>query len=559
MYPIFKRHVISNGYDRDGKTVELLCQMEEFASYYANITMGRERCDQLKVILDNIAKLNASVVNPLLLSMYDDYAQGAFTMDDFVAMAKLLESYILRRSVVDAPANSLNKFFLTLMGRLGAIQKKSGNYREAFESFLSAEAGTNRRFPTDEEFSNSLLTRDAYHFRRCFYLLRELELMHHPKDTWNLDQDVYTIEHVMPQNALAHEEWTAALSNDERENFELICNNLGNLTLTAYNSELSDGTFEEKKARIVGGYDKECLVISKAVKDATIWTPQEIENRAIALAKDAVKRWGYPTVTRGQIATYSTPATKLDKSDRTAITLSTLVEAGFLSAGTVLVPASTHIDMCATVGENGTITLSNGEVLESPSKAAVRASELTGNGSGARNGWRFWRIENGPVIDGLRSKLAQDNPETDRSIFLSTFWTGFYEYCEELPGFIETFGSKINSSAVKDHWSYYGLNIPGVHLEALVGRRDGYVGVQIWFAERNIYAPFIERKTELESNELSALADQIEWGELDANRKTRLVIARHSCDLNEDSPNDLYPIIADWMWKMRRAVLRVFG
>ena len=41
--------------------------------------------------------------------------------------------------------------------------------------------------------------------------------------------------------------------------FQHLVHSISNLTLTltAYNSELSNGTFEQKKARTKGGYDNE--------------------------------------------------------------------------------------------------------------------------------------------------------------------------------------------------------------------------------------------------------------------------------------------------------------
>lgn len=44
----------------------------------------------------------------------------------------------------------------------------------------------------------------------------------------------------MPLNALASAEWREMLGDDCERVYEELVNTLGNLTLTAYNSELSD-------------------------------------------------------------------------------------------------------------------------------------------------------------------------------------------------------------------------------------------------------------------------------------------------------------------------------
>ena len=559
IYAIFKRHVKSRGYDKDGRIVELLRQMEDFAHHYACITKGGEKDPDLKRALDGIAKLNATVVNPLLLLFYDDYAAGAFGMEDFVAMAELLESYILRRAVVDAPTNSLNKFFASLIAKMNRVQDEGGDYREAFECFLLAEAGTSRRFPTDEEFENALVTRDLYHFRRCFYLLRGLEKMHHPKDTWELDPAAYTIEHVMPQNARAHEEWSRVLGDEGQENFESICNNLGNLTLTAYNSELSDGTFEQKRKRIVGGYDKECLVISKAVKDAEEWTPATIAKRARTLAKDAIVRWPYLSVTAATAEKYDFKPEKEPKARLKTLVFRSLVDTGVIVPGTVLVPVSERYDMRATVTNKGTIRLLNGEEFASPSRAAIRTAELSGGSTGARNGWNFWRVDGGKVLNDLRKKYLCGGQEGDRAQFLAAWWTGFYDYCGEQPGFAEVFGDPVECTAVKKAWSDFWLGVPKVHICALVTKRDGWAGAQMWFSDRETYAKLYGRKTELERGPLAGMVDSLQWNDLDADRKTRVVIARRPCDFDTDDWEDLYATVVEWLYAMRAAIFEVFG
>ena len=159
VYRVFKRHVFENGYDKDDRMKELLEEMECFARYYAAITSGAETQPQLKAGFDNLSRLGWSVLNPLLMSFYQDYEADAFGLDDFVSMVRTVESYIFRRAVCDAPTNSLNKFLPSVIARLNKVQEEGGNYREAFESMLLLEAGTARRFPTNAEFGRALRTR----------------------------------------------------------------------------------------------------------------------------------------------------------------------------------------------------------------------------------------------------------------------------------------------------------------------------------------------------------------------------------------------------------------
>lgn len=294
VYRLFKQHVRNGGYDQPGQMSSLLKDIRRFADYYACITAGACKDEEIKSILDRIVWLEASVVNPLFMAFFENYEDGTFTHEDFVSMLRTTESYLFRRAVCDVPTNSLNKFFPSIIARLKTVKGQGGNYREAYEAFLLSEANTARRMPDDAEFERALKTRDCYAFRRGRYLLATLENSYHPKDSLELMGSNYTIEHIMPRNALAHVEWTNMLGEEYQRVYDELINNLGNLTLTAYNAELSDASFAEKKARAIGGFDNDYLVISSDLHDTNVWNEQTIRARSKRLAKRALEVWPMP-------------------------------------------------------------------------------------------------------------------------------------------------------------------------------------------------------------------------------------------------------------------------
>ena len=58
--------------------------------------------------------------------------------------------------------------------------------------------------------------------------------------------------------------------------FTAHVNRLRNWTLTAYNSELSDGLFKQKRDRIIGGYQDEYLSISRELREAETWNAESL-------------------------------------------------------------------------------------------------------------------------------------------------------------------------------------------------------------------------------------------------------------------------------------------
>ncbi len=557
IYHIFKRHVYDRGYDKDDRIVELLREMERFAKYYACITRGAETSPERARILANLRRLDVTVVNPLLLSIYDDHDQGAFDDEGFLQMLNLVESYVFRRSICDVATNSLSKFLPSVIAKLNKVQDEGGDYVEAFESFFFLEDGTARRFPDNAEFYNALITRDAYHYRRSLYLLANLENMHHPKDPMNLWDGNFTIEHVMPQNALSAPGWKKDVENMDEETFSTLLNNLGNLTLSAYNSELSDDSFQDKKKRFVGGYGKDYLVISDAMRKSDSWGKTQIADRAKELAYEAEKRWRYLNVDAATAEKYIQKKSS-EISGRSKI-FKNLFEDGLVSSGTVLVPKSDSYSITATVTDSGLLQLPNGETFKSPSYAATRVIALTTGGKGARNGWKFWRVgTDGPVLDELRSQYLLSKGErvtSDVKSFRIAFWDGFYDFCANSEAFTSCFNDPSDRADNPDAWASFGIGTPNMHISALVTTFEESYGVELWVDNLEIYEKVLLLKPEFDNKWLEETGVRVEWDDYEEDKKSRHIVARSTANFDDDDWNAIYQWMVDWMFRIRELAL----
>ena len=83
----------------------------------------------------------------------------------------------------------------------------------------------------------------------------------------------------MPQNPKMSAEWQAELGADWKEIQKKYLHTIGNLTLTAYNSEMSDHSFMEKMD-MDGGFKQSALRLNKYVVMQTKWTEKQIQERA---------------------------------------------------------------------------------------------------------------------------------------------------------------------------------------------------------------------------------------------------------------------------------------
>lgn len=132
------------------------------------------------------------------------------------------------------------------------------------------------------------------------YILSKLENFNN-KAPINIEN--FTIEHIMPQNKNPLPEWKEALGENWQEVQKTYLHSIGNLTLTAYNSEMSDNSFLEK-LEMTGGFKESALRINSYVVKQTTWNESTITARANELCDMAKKIWKYPELTENELTEF---------------------------------------------------------------------------------------------------------------------------------------------------------------------------------------------------------------------------------------------------------------
>ncbi len=277
-------------YAQNNKTpsniTEVVQDIHKFSGYYVNMVLHKEPDVDLQKKFRNISRLKVDVSYPFFLPVYNDYATGIITKDEFSEIISLVENYVFRRAICGIPTNSLNKTFATLYKY---IQKT--NYLEGVKVAFQL-MDSYKRFPTDSEFEKEIVAKDVYNFRNRNYLLSRLENFKR-KELVNVDD--YTIEHILPQNPDLSSEWQTMLGVKWKEVQEQYLHSLGNLTLTGYNSELSDRPFSQKKT-IEGGFNDSPIRLNEFLRKIDVWNEEQIQLRAKELADKAKQIWYAPNL-----------------------------------------------------------------------------------------------------------------------------------------------------------------------------------------------------------------------------------------------------------------------
>ena len=327
----------------------------------------------------------------------------------------------------------------------------------------------------------------------------------------------------MPQNAMAHAEWRNMLADPDR--FPLLVNSLGNLTLTAYNPELSDGTFEQKKSRMIGGYDSEYLSISAELHDASRWDERAIARRGARLADLALQVWASPAAGNEVMQTLRNRNVNQGEREQNAVDFADLCKRGVLAAGDVLESRYAGVTATAAVTEDHRIRLANGEIFDSPSGAFRRARMLKTGENKQINGWAVWKVADGRTLNELRQ--ASGNTSLRRS-----FWNGLYEYAATRLDFVDVYGDPSGRKTNSDTWTSFGVGSGFCHPDGALNIRDGYIAVDLYFTDTFQYTKLYAMRDSVER--ILAHLGEVIWDEPEADKKNRRLWVRHDVDFASD-------------------------
>lgn len=282
----------------DQSTEEFLQGFVADAKIYNRLLVAPEKPNtNLNAALIDYIELDMKTTYPFVFGLLKDNepdAEGHQKIDDetLTKLLRVLESYLIRRNVCNLAGGGMSQVMASLYNQL---KQSCGEalYTNIVDTVSNALVGITSKayFPRNEEFVRELTERDMYKNRNIDFILKRLEKMQQGKEVADLDS--LSVEHVIPQKL--SDDWIKYLGYNKNQLEELqrdYINRIGNLTLTAYNSEMSNKLFAEKKAHI----DFSRLVLNQYFKDKENWDKDEIEQRGKVIANLAMKLWPFPKV-----------------------------------------------------------------------------------------------------------------------------------------------------------------------------------------------------------------------------------------------------------------------
>lgn len=277
IYEVFKDYIVSK------KNLNIEDEASEFfeaAKHYTDFVLLRTTDTDIRLFFEDYKNLRVDVSYPLILNLFMDYSKALITKNELLEFLKIIESYVVRRAICEIPTNSMNKTF-------GDFHKNidTADYSKSFKANF-ALLESYKRFPSDVEVVESLKKKNLYNFRSRAYFFGKLENFNR-KERVNVES--YTIEHVMPQSL--SDNWMKMLGDNYEQVHKEKLHTIGNLTLTGYNSEMSNKGFLEKLNN-EKGFKNSPLYLNDLIRQKTKWTLKEITEREEILIQRVLEIFG---------------------------------------------------------------------------------------------------------------------------------------------------------------------------------------------------------------------------------------------------------------------------
>ena len=277
-YETFKKFFRENNYTNESILKELL----HYATIYNYFLNGSSIFSfEINDALDGLRQIKQTTIYVFLFKVFDDYLNKVIDSDTLAKVLKFFLNYSVRRLLSSVGSNSLRALYKYLYARLFNKAENKNHYYDTILSYFH-QLTTKDALIKDDELMELLIKSDLYHKNViCKYVLYRMENFGSKEivDVKNL-----TIEHIMPQNEFLNKSWKEMLGADWNVVHSTYLHTLGNLTLTGYNSELSDKSFIDKKNKLENANTK-IVVLNKDVLACAAWNEETIINRARRLGR----------------------------------------------------------------------------------------------------------------------------------------------------------------------------------------------------------------------------------------------------------------------------------
>lgn len=272
-----------------------LADLSEKAERYSVIVNNSDEIHEYTDTLLDLSRISGAPSYILLLYLMSNQNVLNLTDTDLNEIIEILITFFVRRNVTDIPnTRKLTQLFMDIIAEVKLLHGNS--IVQVVHDRLQAVSASDDAF--EEKLRGPVYDENPEAAR---FVLCSIEAQHQTKeiysDLWSRDNNkkyVWTIEHIFPEGENVPAHWVQMIANGDialakqyRANY---VHTIGNLTITGYNQNLSNMSFEQKRDRTSKDKTKEIgykngLYLNKGIVNQTEWTVDKIKSRTDELVK----------------------------------------------------------------------------------------------------------------------------------------------------------------------------------------------------------------------------------------------------------------------------------
>lgn len=276
--------------------------------YYSMLILQDQDDNAFKKNLEDLEHIQGAPSYLLLMYLLKYQTELQLSDANINKVIELLNKYFVRRNLTDYPGTrDLTRIFMDIITRIEDDEPKGVEVIKLVVEILS-----NSNNCASDELFRQRLEGDIYkdNVGAARYILCKLAENAMTQETWTdlwarTPKNVYiwSIEHIFPEGENIPQCWIDMIASGDANLAKKYLNEythkIGNLTITGYNSTLSNKSFVEKRDRQSKdgkrfiGY-KNGLDINKDIAQKDSWTIDDIKARTTAMVDELIKIYKFP-------------------------------------------------------------------------------------------------------------------------------------------------------------------------------------------------------------------------------------------------------------------------
>lgn len=294
--------------EADGGALKVLDELTENSALYSKIIgLDQESLDsELSHQLLELSRAQGVASYLMLLFLFKKKDQLELKDETLALLVRLLVCFFVRRNLTDTPpTRDLERLFISICESLESEGLKGIAAAKYIKKRLVDVSASDTSFK--ERLEGPIYDVNPDMTRYILTVIASPSVTKEMKPLWERYASgnyVWTIEHIFPQSKNIPDEWVKMVADGDMskaiEVQEKQVHTLGNLTITGYNSKLSNMPFVTKRDRrdVYGanvGY-RNGLNLNDELVNTDTWTSEQIQERTDKLAGLTLKAFDFDEI-----------------------------------------------------------------------------------------------------------------------------------------------------------------------------------------------------------------------------------------------------------------------